>query len=93
MDTPKLTPSNGPTPTENTSYTFNCTINASNPNPVTKYEWFQNDQEIDNGDPIISFYPVKRENSGNWSCKGIINESSIMIEKQSNIVEVNVFCK
>ena len=94
MDTPELTPSNGLTPTEDTNYTLSCTINASNPNPVTKYEWFQNVQKINNESRrILSFYPVKRENSGSWFCKGIINESSIMIEKKSNITEVNVFCK
>lgn len=93
MDTPELTASNGFTPTENTNYTLSCTISASNPNPVTKYEWFQNDKKIDNESPILSFYPVKRENSGSWFCKGIINESSIMIEKKSNVTQVNVFCK
>ena len=93
MDTPELTPSNGLTPTENTNYTLSCTINASNPNPVTKYEWFQNNKTVDNEGPILLFYPVERENSGSWFCKGIINESSINIEKKSNVTQVNVFCK
>ena len=93
MDTPELTISNGLTPTENTSYALRRIINASNPNSVTKYEWFQNDKKIDNEGPILSFDPVKRANSGSWLCKGIINESGIMIEKKSNIAQVNVFCK
>ena len=94
MNTPELTPSNGLTPIENTNYTLSCTINASNPNPVTKYQWFQNNKKIDNEGPILSFNPVKRKNSGSWLCKGIINEScTIMIEKKSNIAQVNIFCK
>ena len=93
MDTPELTPSNGLTPIENTNYTLRCTINSSNPNPITKYQWFQNDKKIDHEGRIFSFYPIKRENSGSWYCKGTISESSITIEKKSNVTQVNVFCK
>ena len=93
MDVPKVTPSNGFTPIENRRYTLDCMIATSNPNPVTKYEWFQNDMKIVNESATLSFDPVKRRNSGNWFCKGIINQSSIIIEKNSNVTEVNVFCK
>ena len=48
MNTPKLTPSNGFKPAENKSYTLSYTIFPSNPNPVTKNEWFQNDKKIVN---------------------------------------------
>lgn len=90
---PKVTPSNGLTPIENTSYKLNCIIATSNPKPVTRYEWFQNGMKIDNESATLSFDSVKRENSGNWSCQGIINQSSIIIEKNSNVTKVNVFCK
>ena len=93
MDIPKLTPYDGFTPTENTSYTLNCTIATSNPNPVTKYEWFQNGMKIDNERANLSFDSLKRENSGSWICKGIISQSSVVIEKNSKATQVNVFCK
>ena len=93
MDTPQLTSFNGLNPTEDTSYTLNCTIALSNPNPITKYEWFQNDKKIVNDSQVLSFDSVKRENSGSWICKGIINQSSIIIEKNSTAIQVNVFCK
>lgn len=94
MDIPKVTPSNGlTTPVENTSYTLTCIIAVSNPNPVTKYEWFQNGLKIDSESTTLSFDSVKRNNSGNWLCKGIINQSNIIIEKNSNVTTVNVFCK
>ena len=93
MDTPKLTGLNGFKPTENTSYSLNCTIAGSNPNPVTKYVWFQNDMKINNEIATLSFSSVKRENSGSWMCGGIINQSGILIEKNSIDIPVNVFCK
>ena len=93
MDIPKLTPSNGLKPTENTSYTLICIIATSNPNPVTKYEWFQNDKKIDNEGVVFSFDSVRRKNSGSWFCKGIIKQNSLIIEKNSNAIQVNVFCE
>ena len=93
MDIPTVTPSNGLTPIENTRYKLNCIITTSNPNPVTKYEWFQNGMKTDNKSGTLSFDSVKRENSGSWFCKGIINQSSIIIEKSSNVTQANVFCK
>ena len=93
MDIPKVTPSNGSTPIENTRYTLDCMITTSNPNPVMKYEWFQNGMKIVNESATLSFNPVKRDNSGSWICKGIINQSSIIIEKNSTAIQVNVFCK
>ena len=93
MDTPILTGSNGLKPTETTSYTLNCSIATSNPNPVTRYVWFQNNMKIDNKSAILSFRSVKRENSGSWICGGIINQSGILIEKNSTDIQVNVFCK
>ena len=93
MDTPILTGSYGLNPTENISYTLNCNIAESNTNPVTKYVWFQNDMIIDNDSAILSFSSVKRENSGSWMCGGIINQSDILIEKNSTDIPVNVFCK
>ena len=93
MNTPELTPSNGLKPTENTSYTLSCTIFPSNPNPVRKYEWFQNDNKIVNEGPVHLFASVKRENSGSWICKGIIKQNSIIIEKNSTVIQVNIFCK
>ena len=93
MDIPKVTPSNGSTPIENTRYTLDCMITTSNPNPVMKYEWFQNGMKIVNESVTLSFNPVKRDNFGSWICKGIINQSSIIIEKNSTAIQVNVFCK
>ena len=93
MDIPKVTPSKGLTPIENSSYLLDCMIATSNPNPVTKFEWFQNGEKIDNENATLSFDSVKRGNTGNWSCKGIINQSNIIIEKNSNVTKVNVFCK
>ena len=93
MDTPILTGSNGLEPTENTSYTLNCSIAISNPHPVTRYVWFQDSVEIDNKDATLSFISVKRENSGRWMCGGIINQSGILIEKNSTDIQVNVLCK
>ena len=93
MDTPILTGSNGLNPTENTSYMLNCNIAESNPNPVTKYVWFQNNMTINNESTTLSFSSVKRENSGSWMCGGIINQSDILIEKNSTDIRVNVFCK
>ena len=93
MDIPKVTPSKGLTPIENRSYLLDCMIATSNPNPVTKFEWFQNGEKIDNENATLSFDSVKRGNTGNWSCKGIINQSNIIIEKNSNVTKVNVFCK
>ena len=93
MDTPILAQSNGLNPTENTSYTLNCSIATSNPNPVTRYVWFQNKLKIDNESATLSFSSVKRENSGSWICKGIINQSGILIEKNSSDIQLNIFCK
>ena len=93
MDISILAGSNGLNPTENTSYTLNCSIAASNPNPVTKYVWFQNEMKIDNESATLSFSSVKRENSGRWMCDGIINQSGILIEKNSTDIQVNLFCK
>ena len=93
MDIPKVTPSSGLAPIENTRYTLDCMIATSNPNPVTKFVWFQNGMKISNHSATLSFDSVKRDNSGNWSCKGIINENSRIIEKNSNVTKVNVFCK
>ena len=93
MDTPILAQSNGLNPTENTSYTLNCSIATSNPNPVTRYVWFQNNMKIENESATVSFSSVKRENSGSWMCGGIINQSGILIEKNSTGIQVNVFCK
>ena len=93
MDIPKVRPSNGFTPIENTKYTLDCKIATSNPNPVTKYAWFHNGMQIDHESATLSFNSVKRGNSGNWSCKGVINQGSIIIEKNSNVTQVNVFCK
>ena len=93
MDIPKVTPFNGFKPIENTRYTLNCIIATSNPSPVTKYNWFQNGMKIDNESAALSFDSVKRDNSGSWSCKGIINQSSIVFEKSSGAIQVNIFCK
>ena len=93
MDIPKVAPSNGFTPIENLRYTLDCMITTSNPNPVKKYEWFQNGIKINKESATLSFDPIKRRSSGNWFCKGIINQSSIIIEKNSNVTEVKVFCK
>ena len=93
MDTPILAGSNGLNPTENTSCTLNCSIAASNPNPVTKYVWFQNYMKIDNDSATLSFSSLKRENSGSWMCGGIISQSGILIEKNSTDIQINVFCK
>ena len=93
MDIPKVTPSNGLTPIENTRYRLNCIIATSNPSPVTKYQWFQNGMKIDSEIATLSFNSVKRDNSGSWFCKGIINQSRIVIEKSSSAIQVNVFCK
>lgn len=93
METPEIIAFNGLTPTETTNYTLNCTIAVSNPHPITKYEWFQNDKKIVNDSQVLSFDSVKRENSGSWICQGIINQSSIVIEKNSTAIIVNVFCK
>ena len=93
IDIPKVTSSDGLTPIENTNYTLSCIIAASNPNPVTKYEWFQNGMKIDYESATFSFDSIKRDNSGNWFCKGIINQSNTIIEKNSNVTKVNVFCK
>ena len=91
IDIPKVTRSNGITPIENTNYRLSCIIAAANHNPVTKYEWFENIMKIDYQSATFSFDSVKRDNSGNWFCKGIINQSNIIIEKNSNVTKVNVF--
>ena len=93
MNTPELTPSNGCKPAENKSYTLSCTIFPSNPNPVTENEWFQNDKKTVNEGPVHLFDSVKKENSGSWICRGIINQNSIIIEKNSTAIQVNIFCK
>ena len=78
--------------TESTSYTLSCTIPTSNPKPVTKYEWFKNDKEIFNEGPVHLCDPVERKNAGSWICQGIINQNSIIIEKNSTTIQVNTFC-
>ena len=94
MDYPILLPSNGLEPIENTSYTLDCLIISSNPKPVTKYEWFKNGIKTNNESAILSFSSINRDNSGSWTCKGVISQDNIIIERTSILtIKVTVRCK
>ena len=80
-------------PTENMSYILKCNINESNPNRNTRYEWLQDVNIMNVITDTLSFPSVKRANTVNWTCKGVIDQNGVKIEKESTPKTVQVFCK
>ena len=93
MDTPMITSLSGFNPTENMSYKLKCNINESNPKPITRYEWLQDGNIVNGSADILSFPSIKRTNTGNWTCKGIIDQNGVKVKKESTSKPVVVFCK
>ena len=84
---------NGFNTTENATYVLTCNISASNPNPITRYEWLQDGNIVNATTDTLSFSSVRRNDTGNWTCKGVIDKDGVKIEKKSNPKPVLVFCK
>ena len=88
-----ITSLNGFNPTENMSYILKCNINESNPSRITGYEWLQDGNIVNRITDTLLFPSVKRTNTGNWTCKGVIDQNGVKIEKESTPKSVGVFCK
>ena len=70
-----------------------CNITVSSPNPITRYEYLQDSIRVDGNTDRLLFSAVKRNDTGSWTCKGVIDQSGANTEKESTPKPVEVFCK